>query len=190
MGPRCWWDQGLNCSPDGIKHFGLECAHDNEVLHLVVGCWVALGIKPEPTRRPVDGHLSARPLRRTAAFGETPDPRHLDTTVCTGHCCIARDPDEWVWGFVPGPRRSCTTTDIGGTSLVASVGEFRVDRPFDLGEQCNSHNSAEVMGPCSNPSPKVLSSWESGHIGSDAPTGAPGSSPLRMEVGRRLRAAA
>ena len=33
-----------------------------EYLHLVVGCWVALGIKPEPTRRPVDGHLSARPL--------------------------------------------------------------------------------------------------------------------------------
>ena len=32
-------------------------------LHLVVGCWVALGIKPEPTRRPVDGHLSRGPLQ-------------------------------------------------------------------------------------------------------------------------------
>jgi len=62
MGLRRRRDQGLRRSPDGIKHFGLECAHDNEVLHLVVGCWVALGIKPEPTRRPVDGHLSARPL--------------------------------------------------------------------------------------------------------------------------------
>jgi len=28
-----------------------------------VGCaWVALGIKTEPTLRPVDGHLPARPL--------------------------------------------------------------------------------------------------------------------------------
>src|SRR5664280_788477 len=46
MGPRRRRDQRLGRSPDGIKHFGFECAHDNKVLHLVVGCCVALGIKP------------------------------------------------------------------------------------------------------------------------------------------------
>src|SRR5665213_4296396 len=53
MGPRCRRDPRLNRRPDGIKHFGLECAHDDRDLHLVVVRWVALGIKPEPTRRPV-----------------------------------------------------------------------------------------------------------------------------------------
>jgi hypothetical protein len=62
MGLRTWGHERLDRFPDGIKHFGLKWAHDNEVFHLVVGCWVALGIKPEPTRRPVDGHVPARPL--------------------------------------------------------------------------------------------------------------------------------
>ena len=44
-----------------------------EYLHLVVGCWVALGIKPEPTRRPVDGHLSARPLSTNEIGGAGSD---------------------------------------------------------------------------------------------------------------------
>jgi hypothetical protein len=62
MGPVRRWEQGFHRCPHGIYHFDFECAHDVSDLHLVVG-WIALRIKSEPSRRPVDGHLSARRLR-------------------------------------------------------------------------------------------------------------------------------
>ena len=57
------WDQRLDGGPNGIYHFGFKCAHDVGDLHLVVG-WNAPRIKSGPSQRPVDGHLSARPLSR------------------------------------------------------------------------------------------------------------------------------
>jgi hypothetical protein len=59
-------EQGLDCCPDGIYHFGFECAHYVGDLHLVVG-WNAPRIKSGPSQRPVDGHLSARPLNAIVA---------------------------------------------------------------------------------------------------------------------------
>ncbi len=40
MGPVRWREQRLHRCPDGIYHFGLECAHDDGYLHQVVGRWV------------------------------------------------------------------------------------------------------------------------------------------------------
>jgi len=37
MGSVRGWEQRFDRCPDGIKHFGLECAHDVCDLHLVVG---------------------------------------------------------------------------------------------------------------------------------------------------------
>ena len=55
------WYQRFDRCPHGIYHFGFERAHDDEAFHCVVVVWVALGIKPEPTRRPVDGTYSRGP---------------------------------------------------------------------------------------------------------------------------------
>jgi len=63
MGLLLGWEQRLDGRSDGIYHFGLECAHDVSDLHWVVG-WIAPRIKSEPSQRPADGHLSARPLNR------------------------------------------------------------------------------------------------------------------------------
>jgi hypothetical protein len=54
-------DQRFDRCPDGIYHFGFERARDDGAFHCVVVVWVALGIKPEPTRRPVDGTCSRGP---------------------------------------------------------------------------------------------------------------------------------
>jgi len=62
MGLDLRWEQHLDRLPDDVRDFRLERAHDDGVLHQVVGVGAAPGIKTGPTRRPVDGHLSARVL--------------------------------------------------------------------------------------------------------------------------------
>ena len=56
-------EQRLHRSPHSIYHFGVKSTHDDKDLHLVVVFGTAPGIKPGPSRRPVDGHLPARPLK-------------------------------------------------------------------------------------------------------------------------------
>src|ERR1700687_947852 len=79
-------DHRFDRCPDCIYHFGFERAHDDGALHCVVVCWVALGIKPEPTRRPVDGHLPARPL---SAVG---DGTAATCSPHTDYLTTSRDP--------------------------------------------------------------------------------------------------
>lgn len=55
-------EQRFHCSPDGIEHFGIECAHNVMDLHLVVGLG-APNIPVGPPWRPVDGPFSAYPAR-------------------------------------------------------------------------------------------------------------------------------
>lgn len=45
----------------GVYNLAFECAHDGGDLP-GRRLWIALGMKTEPTRRPADGHLSARVL--------------------------------------------------------------------------------------------------------------------------------
>jgi hypothetical protein len=46
MGPVWGGQQGLNRCPNGIYYFGLECAHDDGVLHRVVDGWSHSGSNP------------------------------------------------------------------------------------------------------------------------------------------------
>jgi hypothetical protein len=54
--------EGLDRSPDRVNHERVESAHDSQVPPHGRWAWVAPGIKTGPSQRPVDGHLSARPL--------------------------------------------------------------------------------------------------------------------------------
>ena len=68
-------DERLDCRPDGIDGPGMQREHDGG-LHLVVGGWVAPGIKTGPTQRPVDGHhpppIGARSKQQLCVTGTEP----------------------------------------------------------------------------------------------------------------------
>ena len=101
-------DQGLDDRPDGIYHFGFECAHDVGDLHLVVG-WDAPRIKSGPSQRPVDGHLSARPLKDTA-FAPPAAVVLLPSFRCRSTSRRAILPNPPRWGRMWGKRWSVGTS--------------------------------------------------------------------------------
>ena len=62
MEPASSRQQRPDSPPDSIEHLRLERAHNDRNLHLVVVGWCTRS-SLRATRRPVDGHLSARPLK-------------------------------------------------------------------------------------------------------------------------------
>jgi hypothetical protein len=67
-------EQGFNRSPNGIYHFGLECAHYVYDFHLVVGRWVHSASQP---RQPDDRWMVTYP--RALLIPPVVDPRFLPT---------------------------------------------------------------------------------------------------------------
>jgi len=71
MVPRRWWDERFHGSPDGISHFRVERAHNDEGPPRVVVGWLNTPILSGSTQRLVDV-LFASSLTYSLVMGPSP----------------------------------------------------------------------------------------------------------------------